>query len=269
MKTTTTMLLGLVALAMMVGCGGSDDPEQSNPPISLQCGSAELFSQSHDSCGPMDAVGVPDEEGRQCRCFIGYKWTGSSCETVDGCACVGKDCTKLTDTAQQCEQAHAACTGSTFSCGSADLFAQTHSACDAMDVKAMPDDAGDCFCMLGFAWNGSACEPLSNCRCEGADCDKLSETPEACEQAHATCSSAPTSLECGSAQLFSLKHDTCGPMNAKAVPDENGSCFCFLGYAWNGTACVGLADCACEGDDCDKLTETEEACEQAHAACAN
>jgi hypothetical protein len=40
-----------------------------------------------------------------------------------------------------------------------------------------------------------------------------------------------------------------------------------LGFAWNGTECVELGDCRCAGSDCDKLTQTVEECQQAHAAC--
>ncbi|MFW5740945.1 MAG: hypothetical protein ACOC1F_11330, partial [Myxococcota bacterium] len=111
----------------------------------------------------------------------------------------------------------------------------------------------------------------ANCRCEGDDCDKLTETREACEQAHGACGGGETTrLHCGSTELFTLSHDVCDAMDAKAAPDELGqSCYCFLGFAWNGSACVGLADCACEGEDCDKLTQTEEECLEAHAACGS
>lgn len=273
MKTTTAMLLGLVGLMTLAGCSGSDPDEPSGegvPGAGLQCGSAELFSATHDVCEGMDAVGAPGEDGIECRCLIGYKWTGSECLEVTGCRCLGEDCDKLTETPEACEQNHAACGEAPggLACGSSQLFAYEHDACGAMDAKAAPDEHGDCFCMLGFAWNGTACEPLANCRCVGEDCDKLSETQDQCEQAHAACGAEPQRLHCGSTQLFAFDHDACGAMDARAVPDADGqSCYCFLGFAWNGSACEGLADCACEGADCDKLSETQEACEAAHAAC--
>jgi len=280
MKTTTAMLLGLAGLITLAGCGSSnpDQPADTTPSgAGLQCGSDALFAQIHDECGAMDADGAPGADGIQCRCLIGYEWTGSECLEVTGCECHGDDCDKLTETKEACEANHAACVDDApvapqgFTCGSSSLYAYEHDACEAMDAKAAPDENGDCFCMLGYAWDGDSCEMLANCQCVGEDCDKLTETQEACEQEHAACGgdvAEPLELTCGSPDLFAAGHDACAAMDATAVPDQNGqSCYCFLGYAWNGSACVGLADCACAGEDCDKLTTSQEECEQAHAGC--
>ena len=56
-------------------------------------------------------------------------------------------------------------------------------------------------------------------------------------------------------------------MDATAVEDENGACLCFFGFAWNGEDCVALNNCACEGADCDKLTESLEDCQAEHQSC--
>jgi hypothetical protein len=156
-------------------------------------------------------------------------------------------------------------------CGSSALYEALHPGCGAMDAVAAPDpELGSCFCFLGYAWDGSACVALNDCFCEGQDCDKLAETEEACLETHASCSSAGSlsPLACNDPGLFAGTHDACAPMDAAAAPDpELGSCFCFLGYAWDGSACVALNDCFCEGQDCDKLTQTQQDCETAHAAC--
>ena len=70
-------------------------------------------------------------------------------------------------------------------------------------------------------------------------------------------------LQCGSAELYSLTHDGCGGMDAVG----DGACFCFLGYAWNGAACVGVNGCECQGTDCDKLSQSLEECQAAHTTC--
>lgn len=155
----------------------------------------------------------------------------------------------------------------TLQCGSSALHAATHDSCDAMDAKASPDDSGSsCFCMLGFAWDGSGCVALGDCQCKGEDCDKLSASQEECLQKHAACEPAP-SFHCGSTAMFAKAHDACEAMAVKEVGANGDHCDCMLGYAWNGSECVGLGDCACEGADCDKLTKTIEECQQKHASC--
>jgi hypothetical protein len=158
-------------------------------------------------------------------------------------------------------------------CGSAELQQQTHDSCGAMDAKAVGDpENGSCACLLGYAWNGTDCAMLTDCFCEGADCDKLTMDKAACEAAHASCTEAvPTAsqrLACSDPQRLSHTHDSCGALDANAVGDpENGSCACLLGYVWNGTDCAMLTDCFCEGADCDKLTMDKSECEAAHASC--
>ncbi len=281
MKITSVAMV-VAGLVAGVGCGGSDDPARpqgqagqgggAGGALSIACGSSALFAQEHGACDAMDAVGVPDETGAQCRCMIGFAWDGSSCVALGGCACHGLDCDKLTETQEQCEAQHAACSTApplSLHCGSAQMYSAQHDLCEAMDAHASPDENGmPCDCFLGYAWNGSDCVSLGDCRCVGQDCDKLTQTIEQCRSNHALCMPDPEFVSCGSSTLYSAKHDQCNAMDATAVPDENGSsCYCMLGFAWNGTECVALGDCRCAGSDCDKLTQTVEECQQAHAAC--
>ncbi len=153
-------------------------------------------------------------------------------------------------------------------CGSQELHAAAHDGCAAMDAIAMPDENGDCLCELGYAWDGDACVALANCQCQGADCDKLSQTQAECEQAHTQCGGGTTkSLSCGDPLLYSVTDSLCAPMDAAGAPDENGDCLCMLGFAWNGSECTSIGNCKCVGADCNKLTETQEQCEAAHQAC--
>lgn len=58
-------------------------------------------------------------------------------------------------------------------------------ACEAEDARGV--GSGACERDLGSRWTGEACEVLYACDCEGADCDELSETYDACAQEHAGC----------------------------------------------------------------------------------
>ncbi|GEM_PF-1544988 len=65
-------------------------------------------------------------------------------------------------------------------------WACTLRACD----PCAPQDAkgiGVCEVFLGFAWNGSGCEIVSGCTCEGTDCDALHESLEDCQASVPDC----------------------------------------------------------------------------------
>ena len=55
----------------------------------------------------------------------------------------------------------------------------------------------------------------------------------------------------------------CAAQDASGV----GACDLFLGYAWNGSSCVGLSGCSCAGAACRSLFSTPEACRAAYPSC--
>ena len=59
----------------------------------------------------------------------------------------------------------------------------------------------------------------------------------------------------------------CSPECAAMDARGEGPCLAFFGYAWNGNECVGLGGCTCEGDDCDQLFDSIEACDKAYEMC--
>jgi hypothetical protein len=78
----------------------------------------------------------------------------------------------------------------------------------------------------------------------------------------------PKSFTCGASELHSAFHDQCGAMDVQG----EGACLCMsMGWAWDGSACVALADgfCKCVGNDCDKLAKTKEECVASHATCSS
>jgi hypothetical protein len=62
---------------------------------------------------------------------------------------------------------------------------------------------------------------------------------------------------------FYLRVGICLPQDATGV----GPCDRFFGYAWNGSACVGVSGCSCEGVDCGGLFTSLDVCEKEHADC--
>jgi len=46
-----------------------------------------------------------------------------------------------------------------------------------------------------------------------------------------------------------------------------GACRAILGTKFDGSQCVTLTGCECQGDDCDELFSSQEACRQAYNAC--
>ncbi|MCC6524522.1 MAG: hypothetical protein IT373_17840 [Polyangiaceae bacterium] len=75
--------------------------------------------------------------------------------------------------------------------------------CDPSDatcpVSCAADEAkgdGACDAVLGYAWQGCACVPVSGCACVGPSCDALAPSLEKCELAHANCDCAPPASDC-------------------------------------------------------------------------
>ncbi len=94
----------------------------------------------------------------------------------------------------ECVAAHAACaepvtTPPRTKCGDIQSVLPAHDACTPMDAKAVGDaENGSCACVLGYAWNGTECTLLTDCFCEGADCNKLTMDHAECVAAHSSCS---------------------------------------------------------------------------------
>jgi hypothetical protein len=126
-----------------------------------------------------------------------------------------------------------------------------------------------CQCIVGWAWDGTACRGVGGCACIGVDCANLYSTDTACAAAHASCpgpdggadGASDGGILCGT-KLANL-HAKCAPMDAKG----QGACFCFIGYAWNGTACVEIGGCECAGADCKDMFEDKNVCDAAHEHC--
>lgn len=258
--------------------GGSCEPlvgcSCSGPDCEELFGSQAACEKSFRKCRcrAQDARG----EGL-CALLLGYRWNGESCEAVSGCSCVGRDCDLLAGSLAECQAVHDDCP------------------CRAMDATG----SGPCALLLGWKWDGSQCVGISGCDCVGSDCDDLFSTQSACAKAHSSCLCRPqdarvegpcdqffgyrwdgiscvsetgceclggdcdelfaTATECRSAHL----RCPCREMDATGV----GGCALFHGWKWDGTQCVGVSGCTCEGEDCDSLFQDLDACRKAHSDC--
>ena len=56
------------------------------------------------SCAGVDARG----EG-PCDAQLGFVWSGTACISIDGCACVGRECDAVQSTLEECLSVHASC----------------------------------------------------------------------------------------------------------------------------------------------------------------
>lgn len=48
---------------------------------------------------------------------------------------------------------------------------------------------------------------------------------------------------------------------------DPGACHNFVGYTWNGRACVSQAGCLCEGDGCPGVYQDLPSCNRDHVVC--
>jgi len=109
----------------------------------------------------------------------------------------------------------------------------------------------------GFADGSGVCEP----RPEGC----TEDCPGVCG-----CDGAFYCNGCMAAQAgIDVLHegDCGGPESAPMDARGEGPCELFFGFAWDGTSCVGLGGCTCEGADCGSLYPGLDECEDAHRDC--
>lgn len=110
----------------------------------------------------------------------------------------------------------------------------------------------------GVPWNcravsGCARDLGSYCSCEGDTFMASSTCPGRPYLHRGACSATPDAGP----------RPDCPPDDARGV----GMCTAFFGYAWDGTRCVGLGGCSCQGSACGSLAFSLELCNYNHRAC--
>ena len=137
--------------------------------------------------------------------------------------------------------------------------------CDAMDAHSSRNMSGSCVGadpISFYRWDGIRCAPVFlGCEfspCEGADCDELYTSEQACIGAY---------LSCGAG--------TCESQNVSFSRNGDGACVTpnwADQWYWNGNACQRFPDCAaqgldCTGAGCGATFDSKGECEAAFATC--
>ncbi|MCB9611037.1 MAG: hypothetical protein H6721_02280 [Sandaracinus sp.] len=152
--------------------------------------------------------------------------------------------------------------------------------CDGEETCAGP--GGECppiGCPPPSCRDGSTCAPQEICcagcfgesfcaeartGCPEIDCPADCRSDADCGPAGTCCSDCTGGAYCSSGPCpLCPDPNPCAPMDAFGV----GDCDLALGTAWNGSACVGLSGCSCEGTDCSRLYMSRAACAEATSFC--
>ncbi|MCC6747181.1 MAG: hypothetical protein IT371_05940 [Deltaproteobacteria bacterium] len=199
-------------------------------------------------------------------------------QAASGCWC-DAECVKFGDCCQDkgpvCDRKPLTCEGS---CGKQ---APTGCWCDAECARygdCCPDKAAKCDA------KPKACNTLLEPACvKRSDCEWLSDagtpgTPSpsgggVCRDKGFTCGQAMCEMYCpngfvkdkNGCEICQCKPSACTPQDAVG----EGLCEMFIGYFWNGKACVGQGGCSCKGKDCGKAFQDQADCEKAYASCGS
>lgn len=70
---------------------------------------------------------------------------------------------------------------------------------------------GTCRAILGYAWNGASCTPITGCGCEGIDCERLHPDIDTCRSFHAACDGCFSDADCPPEEYCAFPMGGCGP----------------------------------------------------------
>ncbi|UJR82764.1 hypothetical protein [Sandaracinus amylolyticus] len=283
MTRTLTLTLAIALLGACTGRTEGDDAD-SGAPIDSGTDAGTLVVDSGTDGGDtdtpdagdceLDCVALPPEchyEGRDCAtescgeivCPNPNRMCGSlfhgRCASDEYCdfyiegACgaldeVGLCRDRPTECDEEPEQRVCACNGTTY-----DNPCEAHRAgfeivmegeCPPPNVCNGDDAWGEgegCTTELGWKWDGNRCAPVVGCTCTGTFCPSLFASRDACRAGSETC----------------IAH-RCQAQDAVAVTTgcaEPAS----IGWRWDGTTCVELVGCSCDGTSCWRVEGTDEA----------
>ncbi len=223
---------------LLAGCSTDPSPEAGDDSAdSAICGSQDAVASSFS----FECHKPEDRET-----VHGFRWTGSGCEMIRGCACSGSDCDELFLDQTDCLTFHGKCTGDV--CAAQDATASSFSF-----ECATPADKNT---VHGFRWTGTACEAVRGCDCSGPDCRELFQDQSDCLSFHTKCvGSGICKSQDATASSFSFE---C------AMPEDKNT---LHGFRWNGSGCEVVRGCDCTGADCGELFVDQSACLSFHTQC--
>jgi hypothetical protein len=188
-----------------------------------------------------------DDGCNTCSCQQNGFWACTEMGCVDPNACKPGDTKKADDGCNTCsctDDGAWACT---------EMGCVDPNACKPGDTKKADDGCNTCSCQPDGSW---ACTEIGCVpECKPGDTKKADDGCNTCV--------------CGDDNTWACTKIGCVPeckaQDAKGV----GACAAFFGYAWNGSSCVGLGGCDCEGADCKSTFNTPEECQKAYASCGS
>lgn len=209
-------------------------------------GGLERCQREYASCGTcaaQDAEGVGD-----CRALLGYRWDGDGCSSIGGCECAGADCDRLYMDESSCLADFAHCVPGPACARNADC--ERGSYCHLEPGQCLAGDGG-----TGFG----------ECRSRVTDVFCTDDGPPICGCDGRTYACEFEANQAGTSVAYDGACDggPCSPQIARGI----GPCFLDLGVAWNGTECVSVGGCTCEGPDCDSLYRSHAECRAARTGC--
>ena len=115
-----------------------------------------------------------------------------------------------------------------------------------LPLRCTPDDAREIVCPAGvcdgldsYAWDGDRCVAIDCGTCEGADCDALPRSLEACEAAHAGCAASLCRATAGEWLFFAeeCEHYVCGFPRPATCEVGGPVCDCGSGRSFGPAGC--------------------------------
>jgi hypothetical protein len=214
-------------------------------------------TQAPRGCGPQDVVVTPGS----CRDFVGWRWTGSACVAVDGCACSGADCDEVAQQTSwmECMLRHrGCCSGATPTASATATETPEDTATPEETETPTPGGAHATMTDGPPPTLGTATEPIAATATETPEDTPTVASPVPSETPTPAATPDPTTVECA-----------CWPQDIYGTP---GDCEepQILGYRHVGHG-VCRAVLGCEevgGFDREFIFEQEEDCRNAYSACA-
>jgi hypothetical protein len=269
---------------------GSETASDNNDDSSTGSGSdASMDAQGPGSCATDSDCVQPAaqycdpcfEGGVSCgrtACIDGTcQYEPPDCPGPVGNPCASKMCG---DPCQQCSTLDGGCYPGT--CDWLGACKTTVPVCSASAQTSCDVDAvgiGDCNHVLGWSWDGSKCVAVVGCDCRGSDCgDLLPDSDDCIAEFRFTCNgdsgtvTPPPDADVLANAADSDGHPSrpCVPTNASSPANGNFGAVCttVFGWAWDGSKCIAIVGCTCEGSDCGGVLADRSACAAAYSDCS-